>query len=59
MRIILLALLLIPVFIFQSFVFVDTVSVIKVPTRKTSTDMGTIRSNNEKASKKANFQVIK
>ncbi len=59
MRIILLVLLLIPVFIFQSFIFVDTVSAIKVPPKKTQTGMGTIHSNNEKASRKANFQVIK
>lgn len=59
MKIILLVLLLIPIFIFQAFIFVDAVSIIKVPERKSAQGSGTIRFNSERASKKSSLKVIR
>lgn len=59
MKIILLIFLVIPVFIFQSFIFVDAVNAIRIPEKKAPANSGTIRFNSEKVSKKANLRVLR
>ncbi|WIV12324.1 hypothetical protein [Proteiniborus sp. MB09-C3] len=59
MTVMLLVLLLIPIFAFHVYIFVDVVSSLKVPINKTSTNMETAPFDNERASRKANIRVIK
>lgn len=59
MKIILLVLLLIPIFTFQAFIVVDTISTMKLPARVQSSDMEAISFNGKKSSRRSSLKVIK
>lgn len=59
MKIFLLVVLLIPIFIFQAFIFVDSINMIKVPSKAEPAGVGRIHFHNEKSSRKSNIRIVK
>lgn len=59
MKIILLVLMLIPIFTFQAFIFIDTISTMKLPARVEASDMEAIPFDGKKSSRRSSLKVIK
>ncbi len=59
MKIILLVFLLVPIFAFQVFIIVNTISSLRVPSKIQSPDMEDISFNGKSASRKPNLRIMK
>ena len=59
MKIFILVTLLIPIFAFQIYIIINTISSIKIPTAKSSVDMETMSTDDRKALRRSNLKVLK
>jgi len=59
MKIILLIVILIPIFAFHVFVFVDVVNSIKIPANKKSVNIESIAVSDRKSSRKSDLRIVR